>query len=450
MTTATTDTTLPIADIEIGDNVRHDVGDVTELAASIDNVGLLNPLTVAPTADGVRLIAGHRRLAALKLIGRKEAPVRFAAIASHVDGPNGAAAVVIGQLIENVQRQDLTPFEEAEGYQALVDAGLKQADIATKVARSRGHISKRLKLLRLPDSARDALQAGEIPLDVGFELSKVDDPEAVDAVVKAYTSGLAPGTAHQHLQAAIRDTEHAKQDRRAARKLTKAGPPAVALADKPRSAKPIEGWNGLAVDFDAHQTEPCHVIVVGRITPWAGSVDEVAHCTSPGRHAPDGDSDVKLEPTRDARGRTQAEVDEARAKAADEAAKAVEAERQRLAAITTAVGSWSDRNAALRLLALATLTAEWIEADHLATIVDVAGIEVTPVPDVDNLGPGERWDALNLWQAKVVNELVDAKPSILYRAALAMLALDAPSRYWPDPIPHVILTTLGLENEADQ
>ena len=131
---------------------------LSELAASIRARGILQPLLVRPhPTDPPRfqIIAGERRWRAAALAGLHEVPALVR--------PLSDADAMAAALVENLQRQDLNPLEEAEGYNRLLDEfGLTQETLAAAVGKSRGHISNILRLLGLPDAVQAALRAGTI------------------------------------------------------------------------------------------------------------------------------------------------------------------------------------------------------------------------------------------------------------------------------------------------
>ena len=130
---------------------------LSELAESIKKSGILQPLTVKETEGGkFELIAGERRLRAAKQVGLKEVPVYTLSINADVEMMEYA-------LIENIQRVDLNPMEEAEGYAILSGKyGLSQEEIANRVGKSRPVISNALRLLKLPPDIKLGLKAGKI------------------------------------------------------------------------------------------------------------------------------------------------------------------------------------------------------------------------------------------------------------------------------------------------
>lgn len=134
-------------------NPRRDVGDVTELADSIRAQGIKQELLVTPAGDrdGVpqyRVVIGHRRLAAARLAGRDMVPCRIEELT-----PREERELM---LVENTQRMDLTPLEEADGYQGLLDLGVKVKEMAVRTGRSMRLVRGRLKIASIPRSVREA------------------------------------------------------------------------------------------------------------------------------------------------------------------------------------------------------------------------------------------------------------------------------------------------------
>lgn len=133
-----------------------DEGALQELADSITQHGVLQPLLVRPLpTGGYQLVAGERRWRASRIAGLKEVPVVVKEL-SDVETMEIA-------IIENLQREDLNPIEEAEGLQALIDrCGFTQEEVAVSVGKSRPAIANALRLLRLPQEVRDMTKNGEI------------------------------------------------------------------------------------------------------------------------------------------------------------------------------------------------------------------------------------------------------------------------------------------------
>lgn len=127
---------------------RFDYDELEGLAQSIRQNGILQPITVRPAADGrFELIAGERRLRAARLVGVTKIP----AIVVDIDEKKSA----VFSLLENLQRQDLDFFEEAEAIDRLLtDYGMSQEEVGKKLGRAQSTLSNKLRLLRLPEEMR--------------------------------------------------------------------------------------------------------------------------------------------------------------------------------------------------------------------------------------------------------------------------------------------------------
>ena len=154
-------TVLPLNQLRPGKyqpRTRMDEGSLYELAESIKSQGVMQPVLVRPVAGGFEIIAGERRVRAARLAGLDEVPVLVKDVADE------AAAVMA--LIENIQREDLNPLEEAQGLQRLVrEFQLTHEQAAQAVGLSRPAASNLLRLLNLADPVQQMLMAGD--LDMG-------------------------------------------------------------------------------------------------------------------------------------------------------------------------------------------------------------------------------------------------------------------------------------------
>ena len=176
--------TLKLSQLQAGKyqpRTRMDEGSLYELAESIRSQGIMQPVLVRPLdgagakATRYEIIAGERRFRAAKLAGLDEVPVLVRAV------PDEAAAVMA--LIENIQREDLNPLEEAQGLKRLVDEfGLTHEQAAQAVGRSRSAATNLLRLLNLAAPVQQMLMAGD--LDMGHARALLS-LEGADQILRA-------------------------------------------------------------------------------------------------------------------------------------------------------------------------------------------------------------------------------------------------------------------------
>ena len=140
------------------------------LAQSIRQNGILQPITVRQTETGFELISGERRLRAARLVGLTKIP----AIVAELDNKNSA----VFSLIENLQRQDLDCFEEAEAIDRLVtDYGMSREELSRKLGKAPSTLSNKLRLLRLPEDMRYRLTRGGLSERHARALLQLDNDE---------------------------------------------------------------------------------------------------------------------------------------------------------------------------------------------------------------------------------------------------------------------------------
>lgn len=155
---ATSETKLPIEDIVPNPNqprIHFNETELRELSESIQEHGVLQPLLVRKHGNGYEIIAGERRYQASKLAGLEELPV----IIKDVNDEEMLALA----LIENLQRSDLNPVEEAKGYRQLIDAsGMTQEALSKAVSKSRSAITNSLRLLDLPEVVQQMIFEGKL------------------------------------------------------------------------------------------------------------------------------------------------------------------------------------------------------------------------------------------------------------------------------------------------
>lgn len=181
---------------------------VSELADSIAQHGLIQPIVVTPLSNGrYSIVAGERRWRACRIAGLNEVPVI-------VKDASKQELMEIA-LIENLQREDLNPVEEAFGYRSLIDSfGLTQEEVATRMGKSRSAVTNALRLLNLNEEELDALKNGLITAGHARCLIGIEDADIRSKMLKAAIDG-----------ASVRDIERmaqlAKKPQKAAKKEEK-------------------------------------------------------------------------------------------------------------------------------------------------------------------------------------------------------------------------------------
>jgi ParB family chromosome partitioning protein len=176
---------IPIEEIETNpDQPRRSVGDLKELAASIEAKGVLEPLLVRPMRTGrFRIIAGERRFRAALEAGLSEVPC------IELDVPENEVMEIA--LIENLHRRDLHPFEEAMGYSTLAEThGYTQQKIAASIGKSRVSVTEALSLLEIPEDVRDECRRADIDArSVLLEIARLGDPNRMRAAIAMVKGG---------------------------------------------------------------------------------------------------------------------------------------------------------------------------------------------------------------------------------------------------------------------
>ena len=206
-----------VREIEIGrirpnpEQPRRDFDDaaLAQLAQSIADRGLLQPILVRPTDIGFQIIAGERRWRAAQRAGLHSIP----AIVRNADDD----AIAELALIENIQREDLNAIEEAEGYRQLIERhGHSQEGVARIVQKSRSHVANLLRLLNLPEFVRLSLLQGNISM--GHARADANAPDADSLTREIIAKGLS-----------VRQAE-------ARAKSAKSGPDELVLSERPIDA----------------------------------------------------------------------------------------------------------------------------------------------------------------------------------------------------------------------
>lgn len=149
---------------------------ITELASSIREVGILQPLVVRTTESGFELIAGERRLRAAKEAGLERVPVLIRQAAE-----NESMELA---LVENLQREDLNPLETAAAYQALMDSfGFTKEQLAERLGKSRTAVTNTLRLIHLPERIRTLIQDGKLTEGHARAILGLKNEEQMDNLV---------------------------------------------------------------------------------------------------------------------------------------------------------------------------------------------------------------------------------------------------------------------------
>ncbi len=176
--------------------VHFDESSLAELAASIREIGVLQPVLVRPVEDGFELLAGERRWRAARRAGLVVIP----AVVRATDDLGSVERA----LVENLHRQDLTPLEEAAAYQQLIeDFGLTHEQVALRVGKSRSAVTNTLRLMSLPPSIQHLLADGR--LSAGHARALLGTPD------RAFQEQLARRAAHE--QWSVRAVEEAVRAR---------------------------------------------------------------------------------------------------------------------------------------------------------------------------------------------------------------------------------------------
>jgi ParB/RepB/Spo0J family partition protein len=278
------------------DNPRDTVGDVADLAQSIAQGGLLQPVLLVPKPlwragkdelpdehDSGRyvLIHGHRRRAAHALLELEE-------IDAIIRDRYVGAGAQIAMIVENFQREDLDPIQEAKAFAKLVELGLKQEQVGERVGCSQSHVAKRLQLLELPPEAHAMVLDKSITIAEALELR----PLATDA--KKLQAAVSKGrNGYGGIKRAVADTLQADKDKAAFAKVTAdlraQGIKHVKAPTYFGSGKVTKLADLVAAKRTTkakHAKLPCHAVAVydgtGSAAKRAG--DTVHVCTDPGNH----------------------------------------------------------------------------------------------------------------------------------------------------------------------
>ena len=198
--------TVPVSEIDVNADQPRKAFEPESLAALAESIaenGLLQPILVRRTSLGrYEIIAGERRFRAAKLAGLTELPVTVA------EADDRTAAKLA--LIENLQREDLNPLEEAAAFRQLMERyGLTQENVAAEVGRSRSAVANALRLLELPEEAAAMVVSGTLSAGHARALLGLKDPREIVPLAKAAAEG---GMSVRETEAAVRAANRKKPE----------------------------------------------------------------------------------------------------------------------------------------------------------------------------------------------------------------------------------------------
>ena len=177
--------TLRISEIEPNrKQPRQDFDEaaIAELADCIRQHGLIQPIVVRPMEEGYQIVAGERRWRACRMLGMSDVPV---VVKDFTDEETAQIA-----LIENIQRQDLNPVEEAAAYRALMDEyGMTQEALSKAVGKSRSAIANSVRLLNLPDEIVEMLRKGKLSAGQAKAIASADSEDTMLEIAKLAADG---------------------------------------------------------------------------------------------------------------------------------------------------------------------------------------------------------------------------------------------------------------------
>ncbi len=177
-----------------------------ELAASIAQYGLIQPITVRRNGTGYELIAGERRFRASILAGLKEAPAVI------IEADKNKSAILA--LLENLQREDLSFFEIAESYKNLIrEQGMTQAEIAAKMGKSQSSVANKIRLLKLPPRVKKLIRDYELTERHARALLMLNDEEKqIDAVRTVFRDHLSVSQTEELVRAMVSEKPKPEQN----------------------------------------------------------------------------------------------------------------------------------------------------------------------------------------------------------------------------------------------
>ena len=286
---------VPIKDIQIVGNIREGEVNVTDLIESIRRWGVIVPLVcITDDNGGYQLVAGHRRLAAAIGAGLDMVPV---VVTEYIETPADRTAI---QYHENVMREDLTAWEEAQATLDLREEGMSVAEVAVELGESQREVARRIKVAKTFETVDDKDTVQSLTHEALFELADADMP--VSQLVQALEMVAGGESTRYGIQIAQRQAQMAHEEEETARLTVLAREAGARFVDEqPKRGEQLVQWrNGEARftnnlgfvedDIVAHRHEDCHVYWVMQayngeiLTEW---------CKSPARHREKGKSPLK-------------------------------------------------------------------------------------------------------------------------------------------------------------
>ena len=190
------DLEIGLIDVEKGIRQTIDKEPLDELAASIAQHGILQPLIVEPGEGGrYNLQIGKRRIAAAKMVGLEKVPVIV------LEGSLSPEDSLAMRLVENIHREALDPIDEAEAYMALRKMGTKVSEIARLVGKDRPYVSHSMRLLKLHPSVRKAVRQQEIPREHALSLLRLDQEQQLELAKSVAEEGLTMAETREQVRA---------------------------------------------------------------------------------------------------------------------------------------------------------------------------------------------------------------------------------------------------------
>lgn len=270
------------------DNPRGTLGDLTGLIATITIAGVRQPITVTPRPeDGeppYMIVMGHRRHAAAKEAGLTVIP----AIIKELSEDERIADM----HIENMNRDDLKPTEEARSIKTLRAVCKSEREVASRIGRSQAYVNKRLSLLGLPADVQTELDAGRMTVENGQELARLKDDKIITVIVRRCKRPSADGKTHHYdgigtaVTSYLEGLRREKEVRQVERALRADG---VTVVDFPVNRmwtsttmrRLGSGFNEVDVEVAKHTRRACHAAAVNPNT-----AEVVYVCTDPAKHQP--------------------------------------------------------------------------------------------------------------------------------------------------------------------